>query len=113
SVHARRNAQLDGAFALEAALPAAIGAPLTNNLTRALACGASACNGEESLLIGKLTAATAGLTRRDPGACFRARAVASFTVFLARELDFGSYTSKSFLKGERHVVAQISAALDA
>src|SRR6266478_948252 len=65
SVDARGNAQLDGFFALHAALAAALCAALLDDLTRALASGARAGNGEESLLIGELAAATAGLASHD------------------------------------------------
>src|SRR5712692_2340498 len=112
-VHARREAQLDGAFALDTALAAAIRAALANDLTRALTGGAGARDGEKSLLIGKLSATTAGLTRSDAGAGFRPGAVADFTILLASKLDFRGNAGGSFLKGEGHVVAQVRAALHA
>src|SRR5580704_6352019 len=67
-VHAGRNAQLDGFFALGAPLTVAIGATLANNLSRALACRARARDGKKTLLIGELAAAAAGLAGADAGA---------------------------------------------
>src|SRR5216110_2275498 len=50
-VHAGRNAQLDGFLALHAPLAAAFRAAFFDDLARALAGGASARDGEESLRI--------------------------------------------------------------
>src|SRR5271163_1509535 len=110
-VDAGGNAELDGFFALDAALAAAFGAALANNLARALAGGAGARDGEETLLIGELAAAAAGLAGRYTGAFFGAGAVAGFAVFLAGELDFSSDSGGGFLESARHIVAKIGAAL--
>src|SRR5438552_13967969 len=110
-VHARRNPQLDGLFAFEPSLTAALRATLLHNLSRALARRAGARDGEETLLIAQLPTATAGLASLNAGAFFRACAVASLAVFLARQLDLGSHSRGGFLERERHVVAQVRAAL--
>src|ERR1700674_5219035 len=86
-IHARRNTQLDGSLALQAAPAAAIRAALADNLCRALACRASARDGEKSLLVGKLAAAGASLASNNAGAGLCPRAVANFAVFLARQFD--------------------------
>ena len=112
-VDSRRNAELDGLLAFEAALSAAFRATLADDLSRALASGAGSRNGEESLLVGQLAAAGAGLASNDASALLRARAVAGFAEFLPRQLDFGRHTSSSFFKRQRHVIAQVSAALRA
>src|SRR5437660_7191089 len=67
-VHARRNPQLDGLFALEAPLASALRATLFNNLSRALPRRAGGRDGEETLLIAQFPAATAGLERLNTGA---------------------------------------------
>src|SRR5207302_3390587 len=110
-VHARRNPQLDGLFAIEASLASALRATLFHNLSRALARRAGARDGEETLLIAQLPTATAGLASLNAGAFFRACAVASLAVFLAGQLDLGGHSRGGFLKGERHVIAQIGSAL--
>src|ERR1700682_1694077 len=56
-VDARRNAQLDGALAIDATLTAAIRATLFLDLTRALAGRAGEIDGEKSLLVNELTTA--------------------------------------------------------
>src|SRR5580700_473845 len=112
-VHAGRNAQLDGFFALHTALTVAIGAPLTNNLSRALACRARARDGKETLLIGQLAAAAASLAGDNAGAFFCAGPVASFAVLLAGQLDFSGHASRRLFKREGHVIAQIGPALSA
>src|SRR5207245_2791380 len=110
-VHSRRNAQLNCFFAFEASLASALRAALLHNLSRALACGACARDGEKSLLVRQLTAATAGLAGLNAGALLRAGAVARFAVFLPRQLDLGGYARGRFLERERHVVPQIRAPL--
>src|SRR5579863_5681434 len=66
-IHARRNPQIDGLVAFDAALPPAIGATLFDNLTGALASRASSGDGEKSLLIRELPASAAGLARTGAG----------------------------------------------
>src|SRR5580700_2288094 len=88
-INSGRNPQLDGLLAFEAALPAAFRAALAHDLSRALASGAGSRNGEESLLIGQLSPASAGLASNDSSALLGARAVAGFAEFLAREFNFG------------------------
>src|SRR5882762_10339965 len=110
-IHTGRNAQLDSFFALHAPLPAAFQAALLHNLSSALASGASARDGEKSLLVRKLPATGACLASLNTGAFFRPGAVARFAEFLARKLDLGGDASGSFLEGKRHVVAQIRSAL--
>jgi len=61
-------------------------------LSRALASGARARDGEKSLLIRQLAAAGARLASNDAGAFLCAGAVARFAEFLARQLDFCSET---------------------
>ena len=104
-VHPRRNPQLDGLFAFQPSLPAALLAALFHNLARALACRARARDGEESLLVSQLSAAGARLASLNSRALFSAGAVAGFAEFLPRQLDLGGYAGGSFLKRERHVVA--------
>src|SRR6266550_7604185 len=104
-VHARWNPQLNGLFALEASLTAALHTPLLHNLSCALARWTRARDGKKSLLIGQLPAAGARL------AGLRARAVACLAVFLARQLDLGGHPGGRFFKRERHVVSQIGPAL--
>src|ERR1700686_2927003 len=98
SVHARRNAQFDGSFLLDAPLAAAFGATLFDNLAGALAGWAGARNREESLLISELPTAGARLTRHYAGSRFRAGAITSGTKFLARDFDFCVNASRGFLK---------------
>ena len=57
------------------------------------------------------TICTARLACLNACALFRARAVAGFAVFLARQLDLGGDACGGFLEGERHVVAQVGATL--
>jgi hypothetical protein len=97
-VDAGRNAEINGSLAFDAALAAAIGAALFDNLTGALTGGASAINGEETLLIDNLAAASAGLAGDDAGSFFRAGAIARFAEFLARNADFGSDSSCGFFE---------------
>src|SRR5438445_10526055 len=110
-VHARRNPQLDGLFALEASLTAAGRATLFTTLSRGLARRACPRDSEKSLRVTQLATATAGLASLNAGAFFRACAVASLAVFLARQLDLGSHSRGGFLERERHVVAQVGSAL--
>ncbi len=110
-VDAGRDAQFDGALAFDAALAFAFEAAFFNDLSGALARRASAIDGEETLLIDHLAASAAGLAGDDAGALLRARAVAGFAIFLARDADFGGDARRRFFKAERHVVAQIGAAL--
>jgi hypothetical protein len=110
-VHAGRNAKFDGLFALNAALTVAIGATFANNLSRALASGACARDGKETLLIGELAAATAGLAGDNAGTFFCAGSVASSAVLLAGQLDFSGNAGRCLFKSERHVIAQIGPAL--
>src|SRR5690348_6368899 len=110
-IHAGRDAQLDGLLALNAALTTAIGATFTDDLAGALTSGASAGNREESLLVSKLSAAAASLTGNNAGALFCAGAIAGFAKFLARKLNFGVDARGSLFERERHVIAEISAAL--
>src|SRR5271163_1179166 len=112
-IHAGWNAQLDGAFAFDAPLPAAIEAAFFNNLPRALAVRARARDGEKSLLVRHLAAAAARLAGLHAGALLRSGAVAGFAIFLARQFDFGGYAAGRFFKRQRHVIAQIGAALRA
>src|SRR6266849_1396166 len=112
-IDARRNPQLNGLFAFEASLPAALRATLAHNLTRALARRACSRDGEESLLICQLTAAGARLAGLNASSLFRARAVARLAVFLARQLDFGGHARGGLFERERHVVSQIGPALRA
>src|SRR5713226_3656133 len=112
-IDARRNPQLNGLFAFEASLPAALRATLAHNLTRALARRACSRDGEESLLICQLTAAGASLAGLNASSFFRARAVARLAVFLARQLDFGGHARGGLFERERHVVSQIGPALRA
>src|SRR5580658_9716984 len=110
-IDARWNAQLDRFFAFDAALASAIGAAFFDDLSGALACGAGARDGEETLLVGELAATAAGLAGDDAGALLRAGAVAGFAIFLARKLDFCGDASGRFFEGKRHVITQIGAAL--
>src|SRR6266403_2972773 len=112
-VHARRNPQLNGLFALEASLSAALQAPLLHNLSRALARWTRARDGKKSLLIGQLPAASARLAGLNARALFRARAIACLAVFLPRQLDLGGHTRGRFFERERHVVSQIGPTLSA
>src|SRR6266550_2173290 len=112
-VHAWRNPQLNGLFALEASLTAALHAPLLHNLSCALARWTRARDGKKSLLIGQLAAAGARLAGLNARALFRARAVAGLAVFLARQLDLGGHARGRFFERERHVVSQIGPALRA
>src|SRR5277367_2301627 len=104
SIHARRNAQLDGAFAFDAALPAAIEAAFLNNLSRALAVRARARDGEKSLLVRHLAAAAARLAGLRAGALLRPGAVAGFAILLARQFNLGGYAARRFFKRQRHVI---------
>lgn len=110
-INARGNAQLDGFFALNATLAAAIGAAFANDLAGTLTRGAGARNGEKALLIGELATAAAGLASDYASAFFRAGAVAGFAIFLARKFDFCGDAGGGFFKSERHVVTKIGAAL--
>ncbi len=112
-IHAGWNTQVDGSFLLDASLPAALGAALLDDLARALAGGASAGDGEKSLLIGELAAPGASLARDDAGSRLCAGAIARAAEFLARDFDFGIDARCGFLEGQVHVVAQIGAALRA
>src|ERR1700694_2964345 len=112
-IHARWNPQLNGLFALEASLTAALHAPLLHNLSRTLARWTRARDGKKSLLIGQLPAAGARLAGLNARTLFRARAVAGLAVFLARQFDLGAHTRGRFFKRERHVVSQIGPALRA
>src|SRR5713226_228771 len=112
-IHARWNAQLDGFFALEASLPAALLAAFLHNLTRTLARRARARDGEEPLLIGNLATPSASLAGLNAGAFFRAAAVAGLAEFLSRQFNLGGYACGGFFERERHVVAQIGATLSA
>src|SRR5438132_12150004 len=66
-IDARGNAQLDSFFALEPPLPATFRATLLHDLPRALTRWARARDGEKSLLIGKLAAASASLAGLNAG----------------------------------------------
>ena len=112
-IHARRNSQIDCAAALDAALPAAIGANFAHDLSRAAAIRAGARNGEKALLVMNLSAAAARHARHDARSCLRARAVADFAKFQTRNADFRVHAGGGFLKTQFHVVAKIRAALRA
>ena len=99
-IDARRDAHVDGARALDAAAPAAIRALLANHLARALASGAGARDGKESLLVMELAAALAGLAGGDAGAGFRAGAVAGVAEFLARQANLGGDAGGGFLEAQ-------------
>src|SRR5271170_4664825 len=88
-VHAGRDAEFNGSLAIDAALSAAIGATLLDDLSRALASGAGAIDGKEALLIDELAAAAAGLTGADTRSLLGAGAVAGFAKFLARHANLG------------------------
>src|SRR5438034_7346836 len=105
------NAQFNGFLALDAALSVALGAALLHDLACALARRARPGDGKESLLIGQLAAPAAGGTGNHAGALLRAGAVAGFAEFLAGQFDLRGHASRGFLKGERHVVTQVCAAL--
>jgi hypothetical protein len=94
-------------------LPFAVGAAFLDDLSRALACGACAIDGEKSLLIDDLATAAARLAGDDACAFLGARAVAGFAIFLAGHANFRRDPSGGFLERERHVVTQVSPALDA
>src|SRR5882757_10885324 len=89
SIHAGRNAELDDSFLLDASLTAAFNAALFDDLPGALAGGASARDGEKSLLIRELAASRTSLAGDYSGAGFRSGAVAGGAKFLARDFDFG------------------------
>jgi hypothetical protein len=110
-VHPGRNTQVDRFFALYAALTVAVRAAFAHDFPRALARGACARNGEETLLVGKLAAAAARLASYDASPFFGPSAIADFAVFLAGQLDFSGDTRGGFFKGQRHVIAEIGAAL--
>src|SRR5260370_18001798 len=112
-IYAGRNTQLNGFFALKASLPAALLAAFFHNLTRALTRWARSRDGEKSLLIGKLAAASASLAGLNTGPFFRPGTVAGFAEFLARQLDLGGYARGSFLERKRHVISQVGATLRA
>src|SRR5260370_28451573 len=112
-IHARWNPKLDGLFALESPVAAALVAALLHNLPHALARWAGSRDGEESLLVGELTAAGASLASATARALIRAGAVAGLADFLPRQLDLGGHARVGFFEPERHVVAQIGAALRA
>src|SRR6185437_9314422 len=81
AIHARGNGNFDGVGAFDAALSAAIGAGFLDDLSRAVAIGASARDGEESLLIVHLAAPFAGFARGHGGAGLGAGAVAGGAIF--------------------------------
>src|SRR5260370_34485036 len=97
-IHAGRSPQLNGLCALKPPLPPALRATLLHNLPGALARRSRARDGEESLLIGQLTAACARLAGLNASALFRARAVAGLAVFLPRQLDLGSNSRGGFFE---------------
>ncbi len=94
-----------------AALSVAIGAAFLDDLAGALASGASAIDGEETLLIDNLAAAAAGLASSHTGSLLRTGSVARFAIFLARDADLGVDARGRFLKRQRHVVAKVGATL--
>src|SRR5579863_5112244 len=112
-IHARGNAQINRARALDAALSAALGAAFANNLSRAAAIRASARNGEKSLLVVNLPAAATGDARYDSRTGLRARSVASLAEFQSWNADFGVHAGGGFLERQLHVIAKIRAALRA
>src|SRR5207245_7376482 len=110
-IHTGRNSQLDGFFAFETSLAVALLAALAHNLARTLARRARAGDGEKPLLVRQLAAPPACLAGLHAGALLRARAVAGLAVFLARELDFCGHPHRRFFERQRHVIAQVGAAL--
>src|SRR5271157_6343815 len=111
-IHAGRNAQFDIVLALEAPLSVALRTAFLDDLPGALAIGTRAVHGEKSLLIDQLPAPAASLASDNPGALFRARAVARFAILHPRHANLGGDAHGRFVEGQRHVVAQVIAALD-
>ena len=110
-IYAGRDAQVDRLVALNAALSAAIGAALFNNLSRALARRTRPGNGKKSLLVGELSPPGAGLARACAGSGLRAGSAARRAQFLLRQFYFCGDPGRCFFKSQRHVVAQIRPAL--
>src|SRR5580704_14080140 len=105
------HAHFERAFAFDTCLAAAGLASLADHLSRTLACRAGARDREESLLVGHLSAAAAGLACSHAAAGFSARSLAGFAVLAADQPNLGAHAGCSILKAERHVVAQIGAPL--
>src|SRR5260370_17711725 len=112
-VHSGRNAQINGAFALESSLAAAIRAAFPNHLSGALALRTRARDRKEALLVNELPAPAALLAGADTCAGFRAGPVARFAELQARDFDFGGDAAGGLFEGKRHVIAQIGSALRA
>src|SRR5258708_176430 len=79
AIDTRGNAKIDRLMALDTALPAAVRATLLDILASALACRASAGNGEEPLLVRKLPAPAAALASACAGSGFRTGSVTGAT----------------------------------
>src|SRR5260370_21906500 len=77
-VHAGRNAQINGAFALEASLTAAIRAAFANHLSGALTLRTRPRNRKEALLVDELPPPAALLACADTRAGFGAGSAARF-----------------------------------
>src|SRR5260370_33370607 len=110
-IHARWNPKLDGLFALESPVAAALVAALLHNLPHALARWAGSRDGEESLLVGELTAAGASLASLNARALFRAGAVAGLAKFLPRPLAIGGHASGVLFEPARPVSTRNVAAV--
>src|SRR5258705_10477654 len=112
-VDAGRNAQIDGLVALNASLAVAILATFFDDLASALASWAGAGDGEKSLLIRKLPTSAARLAGCGAGPGLRASAVAGCAELLFGQFDFCRNTTRRLFERQRHVIAQIRAALGA
>src|SRR5258708_12984234 len=94
-IHARRNPQLNGLLALEASLPTTLLATLAHDLASALARRARARDGQESLLIGQLTAAGARLAALNTSPLLCAGALPPLPLLLPRNLTSRTYAPRA------------------
>ncbi len=112
-INAGWNPQVNRPTSFQASLATASGTCFTHNLTRAPAIRASARDGEESLLVVKLSPAAAGLAGRHARASLRTGAVAGLAEFQTRQPDFRIHAGCGLLETQLHVIAKIRAALRA
>jgi hypothetical protein len=95
----------DSAFAL------ALGAGIGDHASRALACGASTSDAEETLLIPDLSAPLAGTAGSWTFSGGGTRTLTILAGFVTADRNFLFHAEEGFLKFEREVFAEIGAAL--
>ena len=105
------NLGVNGALAQDSAFALALRAGIGNDASRALACGTSTSDAEETLLIPDLSAPLAGTAGSWTFSGGRTRTLTILASLVTADRDFLFHAEESFLKFERQVFAKIGAAL--